>query len=74
MAPGPVKRGGPALVRNPFTRRRLRHLEEQWYPLGEELLAPFPEVEQLAAEGSVRIAQRGSRWCRARRIFVAYRR
>jgi methylase of polypeptide subunit release factors len=52
----------------------VEQVEEQWYPLGEELLAQFPQVEQLAAEGSVRIAKRGSRWCWATRIFVAYRR
>jgi release factor glutamine methyltransferase len=52
----------------------VEQVEEQWYPLGEELLAQFQAVEQLAAEGSVRIAKRGSRWCWATRIFVAYRR
>jgi methylase of polypeptide subunit release factors len=52
----------------------VEQVEEQWYPLGEELLAQFQEVEQLAAEGSVRIAKRGSHWCWATRIFVGYRR
>ena len=52
----------------------VEHVEEQCYPLGEALVAQFSQVEQLAAEGSVRIARRGSRWWWATRIFVAYRR
>ena len=51
----------------------VEQVEEQWYPLGEELLAHFPEIETLAGAGSVRLEKRGSRWCWATRIFVAYR-
>lgn len=46
-------------------------VEEQWYPLSEELLARFALVEELAAEGSIRIERRGSRWCWATKIYVA---
>ena len=46
-------------------------VEEQWYPLSEELLAHFALVEELAAEGSIRIERRGSRWCWATKIYVA---
>jgi len=49
----------------------VEQVEEQWYPFGEELLAHFPEVEALAAAGSVRIEKQGSRWCWATRIYVA---
>jgi len=51
----------------------LDQVEEQWYPLGPDLLAHFGELEALVAEGAIRIEQRGSRWCWATRIFVAYR-
>ena len=51
----------------------VEQVEEQWYPLGDELLAHFGEIETLASEGSVRIEKHGSRWCWATRIFVAYR-
>jgi methylase of polypeptide subunit release factors len=48
-------------------------VEEQWYPLAEELLVHVGELEALAAAGSIRLAKRGSRWCWATRVFVAYR-
>ncbi len=51
----------------------VEQVEEQWYPLGEELLAHGAEIEALAAAGSVRLERRGSRWCWATRVFVAYR-
>lgn len=47
-------------------------VEEQWYPLNEELMAHFALLEELAAEGSIRIEQRGSRWCWATKIFLAH--
>jgi len=46
-------------------------VEEQWYALTEELLARFPLVEELVADGSIRMEKRGSRWCWATRIYVA---
>ncbi len=51
----------------------VEQVEEQWYPLGEELLAHFGEIEALAAAGSIHLEKRGSRWCWATRIYVAYR-
>jgi|SRR5437899_2994351 len=48
-------------------------VEEQWYPLGDELVAHLADLEALAAVGSVRLERRGSRWCWATRVFVAYR-
>jgi len=46
-------------------------VEEQWYPLADELLARLPLVEQLAAGGAVQIEKRGSRWCWATRVYMA---
>jgi len=48
-------------------------VEEQWYPVSEELAAHLPLLERLAAGGAVRLEKRGSRWCWATRVFVAYR-
>ncbi|HYK82737.1 MAG TPA: methyltransferase [Gemmatimonadales bacterium] len=48
-------------------------VEEQWYPLADVLLAHWEALDALAAAGSVRLVKRGSRWCWATRIFVAYR-
>ncbi len=52
----------------------VEQVEQQWYPLSEELLERFSLVEELAGEGSVRIEKRGSRWCWATNIYVACRR
>jgi methylase of polypeptide subunit release factors len=49
-------------------------VEEQWYPLNEALASNFAVVEELAAEGAIRVEKRGSRWCWATKIFVARRR
>ena len=46
-------------------------VEEQWYPLTEEILAHFPLVEELVADGSIRVEKRGSRWCWATLIYAA---
>lgn len=46
-------------------------VEEQWYPLTEELMAHFPLVEELVADGSIRVEKRGSRWCWATLIYSA---
>lgn len=46
-------------------------VEEQWYPLTEELLAHLPLIEELVADGSIRVEKRGSRWCWATRIYAA---
>jgi hypothetical protein len=48
-------------------------VEEQWYPVRDELAAHFPLLERLATSGAVRLERRGSRWCWATRVFVAYR-
>jgi release factor glutamine methyltransferase len=46
-------------------------VEEQWYPLTEEILGHFPLVEELVADGSIRLEKRGSRWCWATLVYSA---
>lgn len=46
-------------------------VEEQWYPLTDEILAHYPLVEELVADGSIRVEKRGSRWCWATLIYLA---
>lgn len=58
-----------ALAREQFAQVEL--VEEQWYPLSDELLAHFPLVEELAADGGVRIEKQGSRWCWATGVYAA---
>jgi SAM-dependent methyltransferase len=57
-------------ARSRFTTVQL--VEEQWYPLNEQLLEHRPLLEQMATAGTVRIEKRGSRWCWATRIYVAH--
>jgi len=46
-------------------------VEEQWYPLNDQLAGQFPLLEELVAEGSIHLEQRGSRWCWATKIYLA---
>src|SRR2546426_1033122 len=46
-------------------------VEEQWYPLSEELLAHGALVEELARDGSITLEQRGTRLCWATRVYTA---
>jgi methylase of polypeptide subunit release factors len=46
-------------------------LDEQWYPLSDELLSHFDVVEQLVKEGAIKIEKRGSRWWWATKIYLA---
>jgi SAM-dependent methyltransferase len=48
-------------------------VEEQWYPVNEQLLEHLPLLEQMATAGNVRVEKRGSRWCWATRIYLAHR-
>ena len=48
-------------------------VEEQWYPVNEQLLEHLQLLEQMATAGNVRVEKRGSRWCWATRIYVAHR-
>jgi len=58
-----------ALARERFARVEL--VEEQWYPLSDELLAHFSLVEELRGDGGVRVEKQGSRWCWATAIYAA---
>jgi len=46
-------------------------VEEQWYPLNEELLARGPLLDELSRAGRIRVEQRGSRLCWATQIYRA---
>ena len=49
-------------------------LEEQWYPLGEELLAHGALLDELQLAGRIHLERRGSRLCWSVRIYLAKRR
>jgi ribosomal protein L11 methylase PrmA len=46
-------------------------VEEQWYPLNEQLLAQAPLLDELTRAGRIHIEQRGSRVCWATRVYLA---
>lgn len=46
-------------------------VEEQWYPLSEELLAHGALLDELQRAGRISVEQRGSRLCWATRIYLA---
>jgi len=49
-------------------------VDEQWYPLNDELLARRELLDELSADGSISLEQRGSRQCWATRIYRAQNR
>jgi SAM-dependent methyltransferase len=57
-------------ARSRFARVEL--VEEQWYPVNEQLLEHLPILEKMATAGSVRVEKRGSRLCWATQIYVAH--
>ncbi len=68
-----LSREAPVLERAGARFAVVEQVEEQWYPFGEDLLTHFAEIEALAADGAIQIEKRGSRWCWATKVFVAYR-
>jgi ribosomal protein L11 methylase PrmA len=56
-------------ARNHF--RTVEHVDEQWYPLSEELVAHFDIIQRLVDESVIRIEKRGSRWWWATKIYCA---
>src|SRR4029077_12392287 len=38
---------------------RIELVEEQWYPVNEQLLEHLPVVERMAAAGNIRVEKRG---------------
>ena len=66
-----LSREGSVLDRARARFRTVRLLEEQWYPLSEALAEHMPLLEQLAAEGRIRLERHGSRWCWATMIYGA---
>jgi SAM-dependent methyltransferase len=49
----------------------VEHVDEQWYPLSEELAAHFDIIQRLADEGVIKIEKRGSRWWWGTKIYCA---
>ncbi|OLC06708.1 MAG: hypothetical protein AUH42_05040 [Gemmatimonadetes bacterium 13_1_40CM_70_11] len=66
-----LSREAPVLERARARFSGVELVEEQWYPLTEELLAHVALVEELVAEGNIHLEKRGSRWCWATRIYAA---
>ena len=46
-------------------------VEEQWYPLTQELAEQEALVEELTREGNIHVEKRGSRWVWAAKIYLA---
>jgi len=68
-----LSREGSVLDRARTKFRTVTRLEEQWYPLSEALTPHMPVIEQLVADGRIRLEKRGSRWCWATIVYVAER-
>ncbi len=51
--------------------RTVRRLDEQWYPLNDDLLSRCSPLHTLAADGTITVEKRGSRWWWATRICLA---
>jgi methylase of polypeptide subunit release factors len=51
--------------------RTVEHVDEQWYPLSEELVAHFDIIQRLADESAIKIEKRGSRWWWGTKIYYA---
>jgi len=66
-----LSREAPVLERARAEFAEVLLVEEQWYPLSDELLERFPLVTELQADGGVHIEKRGSRWCWATKIYAA---
>ncbi len=50
--------------------RTVRLLEEQWYPVSDNLLCRCSPLHTLVADGTLTIERRGSRWWWATRIYL----
>jgi methylase of polypeptide subunit release factors len=56
-------------ARDHFARVEL--IEEQWYPIGSDLLPHLNLIEELMAKGQIEVRKKGSRWLWATRIYRA---
>lgn len=56
-------------ARSRFTT--VAQLEEQWYPLSEDLLTHSALLDQLQQEGRIQLEKRGSRLCWSARVYLA---
>jgi release factor glutamine methyltransferase len=66
-----LSREQPILERARARYAKVELLEEQWYPLNDQLLEHLSLLQERAAAGDIRIEKRGSRWCWATMIYSA---
>lgn len=70
---GTLAREGEVLERARSRFTTVVQLEEQWYPLSEELLAHGALLDELQQAGRINLEKRGSRLCWSARIYLATR-
>jgi ribosomal protein L11 methylase PrmA len=68
---GTLAREGEVLERARSRFATVAQLEEQWYPLSEELLAHGALLDELQQAGRINLEKRGSRLCWSARIYLA---
>jgi ribosomal protein L11 methylase PrmA len=68
---GTLSREGEVLERARSRFATVVQLEEQWYPLSEELLAHGALLDELRQAGRIHLEKRGSRLCWSARIYLA---
>lgn len=68
---GTLAREGEVLERARSRFATVVQLEEQWYPLSEELLAHGALLDELQQEGRINLEKRGSRLCWSARVYLA---
>lgn len=68
---GTLAREGEVLERARSRFATVAQLEEQWYPLSEELLAHSALLDELQQAGRINLEKRGSRLCWSARIYLA---
>ena len=70
---GTLAREGEVLERARSRFATVVQLEEQWYPLSEELLAHGALLDELQQAGRINLEKRGSRLCWSARVYQAKR-
>jgi len=70
---GTLAREGEILERARSRFPTVTQLEEQWYPLSEELLSHGALLDELQQAGRINLEKRGSRLCWSARVYLAKR-
>ena len=66
-----LSREAPVVERARARFASVELVDEQWYPLTDELLEHPAVVDELVADGSIYVEKRGSRLCWATRVYAA---